>query len=194
MTTTKSTRKSPPATVTFVGAGPGDPGLLTLRAVEALALADAVIIDQVAREDVVARHCRDDVEVIDAGQGDHGQQLTHASNAKLVVRTAKAKAGGTVVRLMDGDPATFNGLAEEALACAKAGIAFEIVPGVSATSGPRLRGRATHRGQFDRDPRPRRRGAGRPRLPRPTRHGGRAGQRRRHDQEPWRPARRRSRR
>ena len=134
MTTTKSTRKSPPATVTFVGAGPGEPGLLTLRAVEALALADAVIIDQVAREDVVARHCRDDVEVIDAGQGDHGQQLTHASNAKLVVRTAKARAGGTVVRLMDGDPATFNGLAEEALACAKAGIAFEIVPGVSATS------------------------------------------------------------
>jgi precorrin-6B methylase 1 len=60
--------------------------------------------------------------------------LTHAAHAKLVVRTAKAHVGGLVVRLMDGDPSTFNGLAEEALACAKAGIPIEIVPGVSAVT------------------------------------------------------------
>lgn len=135
MTTAKTSRRAlAPATVTFVGAGPGDPGLLTLRAVEALAQADAVILDLVAREEVVERHCRPGTAVVDAARGDHGQPLTHASNAKLVVSTAKAHRAGHVVRLMDGDPATFNGLAEEALACAKAGIPFEIVPGVSAVT------------------------------------------------------------
>ena len=123
-----------PATVAFVGAGPGDPGLLTVRALDVLSRADAVVIDQVAREDVVSAHCRVEVEVVDVGGGDHGQSLTHAANAKLVVRTAKAHDGGLVVRLMDGDPSTFNGLAEEALACAKAGIPIEIVPGVSAVT------------------------------------------------------------
>lgn len=134
MTTTPSRPGKTPATVAFVGAGPGDPGLLTVRAVELLAEADAVVIDQIARDQVVARHCRPEVDVVDAGRGDHGQRLTHAANAKLVVSTARAHKGGLVVRLMDGDPATFNGLAEEALACAKAGVPVEVVPGVSAVS------------------------------------------------------------
>lgn len=123
-----------PARVAFVGAGPGDAGLLTLRAAEYLAEADAVVIDQLAREDVVQRCCTSDVAVVDAGHGDHGQPLTHASRAKLVVRAAKAHPGGLVVRLMDGDPATFNGLAEEAAACVKAGVPFEVVPGVSSVA------------------------------------------------------------
>lgn len=123
-----------PGRVAFVGAGPGDAGLMTVRSLEFLAAADVVVIDQVAREAVVNRHCREDVEVIDAGHGDHGQPLTHAMRAKLVVKAAKSASGGLVVRLMDGDPAMFNGLAEEALACQKAGIGFDIVPGVSAVS------------------------------------------------------------
>jgi len=120
--------------VAFVGAGPGDAGLMTVRAIEYLAEADAVVIDQVAREDVVARHARPEVEIVDAGHGEHGQPLTHASRAKLVVKAAKAHPRGLVVRLMDGDPATFNGLAEEAAACVKAGVPFEVVPGVSSVS------------------------------------------------------------
>ncbi|MBD3783525.1 MAG: uroporphyrinogen-III synthase, partial [Micrococcales bacterium] len=60
------------------------------------------------------------------------EALTQASRAKLVVRAAKAHPGGLVVRLMDGDPAVFNGLAEEAQALVKAGISFEVVPGVSS--------------------------------------------------------------
>jgi len=123
-----------PARVAFVGAGPGDPGLLTVRAGELLAAADAVVIDQVAREDVVERWCRPEVDVVDAGYGEHGERLTHAVRAKLVVRAAKAHPGGLVVRLMDGDPAVFNGLAEEATACARAGLAFEVVPGVSSVT------------------------------------------------------------
>ena len=133
-TTKTKTAARQPARVVFVGGGPGDPGLMTVRAVECLATADTVVIDQVSREEVVARHCREGVEVVDAGHGDHGQPLTHAMRAKLVVRAAKAAPGGLVVRLMDGDPATFNGLAEEALALHKAGIRFDVVPGVSAVS------------------------------------------------------------
>ncbi len=121
-----------PARVAFVGGGPGDPGLLTVRAAELLAAADAVVIDQVAREDLALRHARADVDIVDAGHGDQGERLTQASRAKLVVRAAKAHPGGLVVRLMDGDPAVFNGLAEEAQALVKAGISFEIVPGVSS--------------------------------------------------------------
>jgi uroporphyrinogen III methyltransferase / synthase len=131
--TTPSTPRVP-ARVVFVGAGPGDPGLLTVRAGELLAVADAVVLDQVAREAVVERWCPPGVDVVDAGHGDHGERLTRASRAKLVVKAARAHPGGLVVRLMDGDPAVFNGLAEEAGACVKAGIAVEVVPGVSSVT------------------------------------------------------------
>ena len=72
----KTTIPSQPRTarVAFVGAGPGDDSLLTVRAVELLAAADVVVIDQVAREGFVARHARPDVEIVDAGHGDHGQR------------------------------------------------------------------------------------------------------------------------
>ncbi|WP_218885673.1 uroporphyrinogen-III synthase [Kineococcus aurantiacus] len=118
--------------VSFVGAGPGDPGLLTVRAVDLLGAADVVVLDQGSRQDLVARFCRAGAEVLDAGFGDDGQPLTRAARAKLVVRAAKA--GGRVVRLMDGDPSTFTGLVEEVAACRKAGVTFDVVPGVSAVN------------------------------------------------------------
>ena len=122
----------PHGRVAFVGAGPGDAGLLTLRAVERLAAADVVVVDQLDREDLLTRHCREDVEVLDAGFGEDGQPMTRAARAKLVVRAARK--GGRVVRLMDGDPTTFTGLAEEIAACRKDDVPFEVVPGVSAAT------------------------------------------------------------
>lgn len=122
----------PVGTVAFVGTGPGDPGLLTLRAVELIAAADVVVLDQLLGERDVARWVRQDAELLRAGFGEDGAPLTQASRAKLVTRAARA--GKRVVRLMDGDPATFNGLAEEALACRKAQVPFEVVPGVSAVT------------------------------------------------------------
>ncbi|HTY71728.1 MAG TPA: bifunctional uroporphyrinogen-III C-methyltransferase/uroporphyrinogen-III synthase [Actinomycetes bacterium] len=120
-------RKKPPVgSVTFVGAGPGDPALLTLRAVEALAQADAVVLDTQAREQFLV-HARPDVLVLDAAQGPDGLPL--GRRTKLVVDAAKA--GHAVVRLVDGDPGLFGGLAEEAAACVKANVPFEVVPGVS---------------------------------------------------------------
>ncbi len=134
-TTAQSRPGKPAGRVAFVGAGPGDPGLVTLRARDYLAAADTVVIDQVNRDDMVLRHARPGVEIIDAGHGEHGEELTRASRAKILVRAAKALGEeGLVVRLMDGDPAMFNGFAEEALALHKAGIRFDVVPGVSAVT------------------------------------------------------------
>jgi uroporphyrinogen III methyltransferase/synthase len=115
--------------VAFVGAGPGDPGLLTVRAVELLARADVVVTES-QDESFVRRFCREDVEVVDGSVGDDGQPLSHAMRARLVVKAAKA--GGAVVRLLDGDPFLYATGSEEAAGCAKAGIAFEVVPGVPA--------------------------------------------------------------
>jgi uroporphyrinogen III methyltransferase/synthase len=128
----------PVGRVAFVGAGPGDPGLVTLRARDRLAAADTVVLDNqdrpADRDEILARFARPDVTLVDAGHGEHGEELTRASRAKLLVRTAKALGDGLVVRLLDGDPALFSGFAEEALALHKAGIPFEVVPGVSAAS------------------------------------------------------------
>ena len=136
MTPTATTRAGKPVgCVAFVGAGPGDPGLVTLRARDRLAAADTIVLDQLNRDEVLARFAPADVTLVDAGHGEHGEELTRASRAKLLVRTAKALGGdGLVVRLLDGDPSLFSGFAEEALALHKAGIPFEVVPGVSAAS------------------------------------------------------------
>jgi uroporphyrinogen III methyltransferase/synthase len=118
--------------VSFVGAGPGDEGLLTVRAVERLGEADVVVLDQLPRDSMITAHCRPDVETLDAGFGEDGEPMTRANRAKLVATAAKG--GRRVVRLLDGDPATFTGLAEEIAACRKHNVAFEIVPGVSAAT------------------------------------------------------------
>ena len=102
-----------------------------MRAVELLAKADVVVTES---QDAafVRRFCRDDVEVVDGSLGDDGQPLSHAVRARLVVKAAKC--GGNVVRLLDGDPFLYATGSEEAVGCAKAGIPFEVVPGVSAIS------------------------------------------------------------
>jgi uroporphyrinogen III methyltransferase/synthase len=125
----------PVGSVAFVGTGPGDPGLLTVRAAELLRSADVVITEVPEHEALLAALVGDrfdDVVIVDGGYGEDGQPLTHASRAKLVVK--HAKAGGNVVRLMSGDPWMYATGAEEAAACAKASVAFDIVPGVSSVT------------------------------------------------------------
>ena len=125
-----------PASVAFVGAGPGDPSLLTLRAAQLLATADLVVRDPGVPDELLG-HCGPDVEVVDTvGSGDG---LSQAARSKLVVDAARA--GRQVVRLLAGDPATHGTAStcwsEEARACARAGVPFEAVPGVSpATAVP----------------------------------------------------------
>jgi uroporphyrinogen III methyltransferase/synthase len=125
----------PAGTVAFVGTGPGDLGLLTVRAVELIKAADVVITEVPEHgallHTVVGDRLRD-MTVVDGGYGEDGQPLTHASRGKLVVKYGKA--GGNVVRLISGDPWMYATGAEEAAACAKASVAFDIVPGVSSVT------------------------------------------------------------
>jgi uroporphyrinogen III methyltransferase/synthase len=115
--------------VTFVGTGPGDPGLLTLRAVESIAAADVVVLDDESQRGLLD-HARPDVEVVEAT--DDGQPLAVAARAKLVL--AAAQAGRCVVRLLAGDPFGHGAGVDEVLAAAKAGVQFEVVPGVSVVT------------------------------------------------------------
>ena len=134
LTTVPLTEGSTAARVAFVGAGPGDPGLLTVRARDYLAAADVVLLDTLHRAEQLAPWTREDVEFVHAApQTKGGKSLSEAARAKLLVKTAKrfASPSHLVVRLMDGDPSAFSGLAAEALACRENGVTFEIVPGVS---------------------------------------------------------------
>jgi uroporphyrin-III C-methyltransferase / precorrin-2 dehydrogenase / sirohydrochlorin ferrochelatase len=117
--------------VTFVGAGPGDPELLTLRAVRALQSADVILIDDLVTPDILdfARREARKILVGHAVQGAPG----HADdvNARMV---ALAKSGKRVVRLTHGDAAMLDRPGGEIAACRAAGVAVEIVPGVAAPS------------------------------------------------------------
>jgi len=124
-------RKVSAGSVAFVGAGPGDPGLITVRATELLAEADAVVLAENARERLLG-WCRSDVTVVDGAFDSSGAVLTAAARAKAI--TSAARGGRRVVRLMDGDPALHVELAEEVAACVKAGCEFQIVPGVPTVS------------------------------------------------------------
>ena len=116
--------------VYLVGAGPGDPGLLTLRGQRCLAAADVVVHDDLVSRRLL-EHARPDAEVIAVG-GAHGDpaRLDQAEIERLLV--ARATSGKTVVRLKNGDPFLFGRGAEEAEALGRAGVPFEVVPGVSA--------------------------------------------------------------
>lgn len=115
--------------VFLVGGGPGDPGLLTLRGRKCLEAADLVLYDGLVSP-LLLRHTRATCERTSRAAGPHGKQIPQAEiNARLI---AAAKEGKTVVRLKGGDPFLFGRGSEEALALAEAGVAFEVVPGVTA--------------------------------------------------------------
>ena len=119
-----------PGTVALVGAGPGDPGLLTLRAAELLGEADVVLVDRLVHPDVL-KHCRDGADVIDVGKTSWTGTAPRQEeiNAQLVEH---AQAGRRVVRLKGGDPFVFGRGSEEAQALVDVGIDFEVVPGISS--------------------------------------------------------------
>jgi uroporphyrinogen III methyltransferase/synthase len=131
--------------VLLVGAGPGDPGLLTRRAAEALASADVVLHDQLIPHEALDL-VRAGAEVIDVGKRGGGAQVPQDDTNTLLLR--HAQDGKVVVRLKGGDPFVFGRGGEEALLCAQHGIAFEVVPGVTAgVAAPAYAGiPVTHRG------------------------------------------------
>lgn len=117
-------------TVAIVGAGPGDPGLLTLRAAELLASCDVVLHDRLVSWQVLA-HVRGGAEVVDVGKHSWTGTgaLQHQINAMLV---SQARVGKRVVRLKGGDPFVFGRGSEEIEALAQAGVEYVVVPGISS--------------------------------------------------------------
>src|SRR5256714_12185468 len=132
--------------VYLVGAGPGDLGLVTLRAKECIERADVIIYDHLANPETLG-WARDDAEITYAGKKAGAHAMSQDEINKLLIE--KARAGKEVVRLKGGDPFVFGRGAEEAQAIVDAGIAFEIVPGItSAIAGPAYAGiPVTHRAE-----------------------------------------------
>lgn len=131
--------------VYLVGAGPGDYKLITVKGLEAIAKADCLVYDRLADDRLLA-HARADAELIYVGKASSEHTLRQEEINALLV--AKACEGKTVVRLKGGDPFVFGRGGEEALELVAAGIAFEVVPGVtSAVAVPAYAGiPVTHRG------------------------------------------------
>ena len=135
--------------VYLVGAGPGDPGLLTVRGRDLLAMCDAIATDALANPEIIAsaRLVNPGVEVHDVGKrGGSSESSSQEEIDALLVRLGRE--GKRVVRLKGGDPLVFGRGSEEAQALARAGVAFELVPGVTAgVAAPAYAGiPVTHRG------------------------------------------------
>ncbi len=133
-------------TVYLVGAGPGDPGLLTARALELIAAADVIVYDRLIPPGALER-AREDAELHYVGKQGGGESASQAEIERLLVE--HGAAGRAVVRLKGGDPFVFGRGGEEAEALAAAGVPFAVVPGVTAgVAAPAYAGiPVTHRDQ-----------------------------------------------
>ena len=128
----------------LVGAGPGDPGLVTLRAKECIEIADVIAYDYLVNKSFL-RWARKDAEILYVGKMADQHTLPQESINALLIE--KVKAGKVVTRLKGGDPYVFGRGGEEAQELGAAGCAFEVVPGISSTiAGPAYAGiPVTHR-------------------------------------------------
>ncbi|HET6866411.1 MAG TPA: uroporphyrinogen-III C-methyltransferase [Solirubrobacteraceae bacterium] len=132
-------------TVYLVGAGPGDPGLMSVRALELIAAADVIVYDRLIPPGALDG-ARGDAELIYAGKEGGGPSMAQVDIDALLV--LHGRAGSSVVRLKGGDPFVFGRGGEEAEALGEAGVPYEVVPGVTAgVAGPAYAGiPVTHRG------------------------------------------------
>src|SRR5881409_3114577 len=117
--------------VYLIGAGPGDPGLITVRGLQCLAAADVVLYDHLVHPRLL-RHARPDAEKIDVGVA-APQPLEQEAICYLLAE--KAREGKIVARLKWGDPFMFDHGGSEALFLHEQGVAFEVVPGIPAALG-----------------------------------------------------------
>jgi len=122
---------APHGRVWLVGAGPGDPELITLKAVRVLGLADVILLDDLANS-ALLMHAGPRARVIRVGKRGGCRSTPQAFITRLMLR--EARRGRQVVRLKGGDPSVFGRAAEEIDACRRAGIAYEIVPGITSAS------------------------------------------------------------
>lgn len=130
--TATTSRRRQDGHVSLVGAGPGDPELLTLKALRTLQTADVILHDQLVSAEIIAL-APAHIERINVGKKGYGRACRQSDINALMA--GLARAGRRVVRLKAGDPLMFGRLEEELDALDEAGIAFEVVPGISAAQG-----------------------------------------------------------
>jgi uroporphyrin-III C-methyltransferase len=123
-----------PTHITFAGAGPGDPGLVTVRLVNALKAAQCILVDRLVNPEILKLYAHPGAEIIFVGKQAYESESTAQSdiNALLI---QKAIAGINTVRLKGGDVAIYSNVLDEIHALNEAGITFEIIPGITAASG-----------------------------------------------------------
>lgn len=120
--------------VYFIGAGPGDPDLLTLKAAKILALAEVVIADRLVSEEIIQQHVSPDAVIITVGkQGGSNASISQREINRIILRFASAYTN--VVRLKGGDISLYSNVLDELETVKAEGIAYEIIPGITALSG-----------------------------------------------------------
>lgn len=124
------TSSPPPGTVYLIGAGPGDPGLLTVRGMKLLRTCDVIVYDRLAHPSLL-QHVRPDAEKIYVGKASAHHAMKQPDINRLLIE--KAQEGKSVARLKGGDPFVFGRGGEEAEECRAAGVPFQIVPGVTSS-------------------------------------------------------------
>ena len=115
--------------VYLVGAGPGDVGLITIKAMEKLKTADVVVYDRLINDELLS-FCKKDCELIFVGKESGFHPIEQEKITEILVN--KSREGFDVVRLKGGNPCIFGRGSEEAIALKKAGVKFEIVPGITS--------------------------------------------------------------
>ncbi|SHL08891.1 uroporphyrinogen III methyltransferase / synthase [Fibrobacter sp. UWH5] len=133
--------------VYLIGAGPGDPGLFTLKGKSILERADVVVYDRLVSPAILS-FCNASAEMVDVGKMPTHHKVKQSEINKLLVKFAQEKPGAVIARLKGGDPFVFGRGGEEALELIDAGVEFEVVPGItSAISVPAYAGiPVSHRG------------------------------------------------
>ncbi|MGN6619010.1 MAG: uroporphyrinogen-III C-methyltransferase [Ilyomonas sp.] len=118
----------------FIGAGPGDPSLLTIKAAKVLAKADVVITDRLVSEEILTEYVNPSAEIIPVGKQGNSSASTSQKeiNELLIFYASRYK---NVVRLKGGDVSLFSNVLDELKTVTEAGIAYEIIPGITAISG-----------------------------------------------------------
>ncbi|AXT34533.1 uroporphyrinogen-III C-methyltransferase [Phaeobacter sp. LSS9] len=117
--------------VAFAGSGPGDPDLLTLKVARALLQADVILFDRLVSDEIMAL-AGPQAQLEDVGKEGFGPQVSQEEICARMV--AHARTGKKVLRLKSGDPTVYGRLDEELTACEEAGIAYQILPGITAAS------------------------------------------------------------
>jgi len=120
--------------VFLVGAGPGDPDLITVKAVKAIAAADVILCDRLVSPEIISRYANKSSEIIYVGKECSKNASTPQSRINTLI-VDHASRGKTVVRLKGGDISFFSNVLDELKALKEHHITFEIIPGITAASG-----------------------------------------------------------